>query len=102
MITRAIRKPASSACASVAPGKEEFFDIDDTFYAADGGQQLALWNGHEDERGFSPMRIYHVRIGLPVVTTILRSPKTPKGTEVRTVIKLAHIIDAIESYEAFR
>jgi len=72
--------------ASVAPGKEEFFDIDDAFCAAHGGQQLALWNGHEDERGFSPMHIYHVRSGLPVVT-ILRSAKTPKGTEVRTVIK---------------
>jgi len=73
-------------CASVIPGKEEIFDIDDAFYVAHGGQQLALWNGHEDERGFSPMHIHHVRTGLPVVP-ILRSAKTPKGTEVRTVIK---------------
>jgi hypothetical protein len=73
-------------CASVTPGKEEVFDIDDTFCAAHGGQQLALWNGHEDERGFSPMHIYHVRTGAPVAA-ILRSAKTPKGTEVRAVIK---------------
>jgi len=72
--------------ASVTPGKEEVLDIDDTFYTAHGGQQLALWNGHEDERGFSPMHIYHVRTGLPVVP-ILRPARTPKGTEVRTVIK---------------
>jgi hypothetical protein len=73
-------------CVSVTPRKEEFFDIDDSFYTAHGGQQLALWNGHEDERGFSPIHIFHVRSGLPVVA-ILRSAKTPKGTEVRTVIK---------------
>jgi hypothetical protein len=73
-------------CASMTPGKEEIFDIDDTFCTAHGGQQLALWNGHEDERGFSPMHIYHVATGTPVVT-ILRSARTPKGTEVRTVIK---------------
>jgi hypothetical protein len=73
-------------CASVTPGKEEVFDIDDTFCAAHGGQQLALWNGHQDERGFSPMHIYHVASGTPVVP-ILRSARTPKGTEVRTVIK---------------
>ena len=82
-------------CASVTPKKEEFFDIDDTFCTAHGGQQLALWNGHEDERGFSPMHIYHVRTGLPVVP-ILRSAKTPKGTEVRTVIK--HLTKRIRTH----
>ena len=32
------------------------------------------------------MHIYHVASGTPVVT-ILRPARTPKGTEVRTVIK---------------
>src|SRR5262245_44472378 len=73
-------------CSFVKPRKEEILDIDDTFCAAHGGQQLAFWNAHEDERGFSPMHIYHVRSGTPVVA-ILRSAKTPKGTEVRTVVK---------------
>jgi hypothetical protein len=73
-------------CCTVKPGKEEILDIDDTFCAAYGGQQLAFWNAHEDERGFSPMHIYHVSSGAPVVA-ILRSAKTPKGTEVRTVVK---------------
>ena len=73
-------------CSTVKPGKNEILDIDDTFCTAHGGQQLAFWNAHEDERGFSPMHIYHVRSGTPVVA-ILRPGRTPKGTEVRTVVK---------------
>ena len=71
---------------TVKPGKQEILDIDDTFCAAHGGQQLAFWNAHHDERGFASMHIYHVASGTPVVT-ILRPARTPKGTEVRTVIK---------------
>src|SRR5215831_9269633 len=73
-------------CASVTPGEEEIFDIDDAFCTAHGGQQIAFWNAHQDERGFSPMHIYHVASGTPVAV-ILRPARTPKGTEVRTVIK---------------
>src|SRR5271156_2194538 len=58
------------------PGKLEILDIDDTFCAAHGTQQLAFWNAHHDERGFASMHIYHVATGTPVVT-ILR----PAGTE---------------------
>ena len=68
------------------PGRLEILDIDDTFCAAHGGQQLAFWNAHHDERGFASMHIYHVASGTPVVA-ILRPARTPKGTEVRTVIK---------------
>lgn len=68
------------------PGRLEILDIDDTFCAAHGGQQLAFWNAHHDERGFASMHIYHVASGTPVAT-ILRPARTPKGTEVRTVIK---------------
>ena len=67
------------------PGKLEILDIDDTFCAAHGGQQLAFWNAHHDERGFAPMHIYHVASGTPVVA-ILRPARTAKGTEVRCVI----------------
>src|ERR1700676_2815339 len=74
------------AGATVKPRKHEILDIDDTFCAAHGGQQLAFWNAHHDERGFASMHIYHVASGTPVVT-ILRPARTPKGTEVRTVIK---------------
>jgi Transposase DDE domain group 1 len=73
-------------CATVKPGRIEIFDIDDTFCAAHGGQQLAFWNAHHDERGFATMHVYHVASGAPVAT-ILRPARTPKGTEVRTVIK---------------
>jgi len=72
--------------ATVKPGKEETLDIDDTFCAAHGGQQLAFWNAHHDERGFASMHIYHVASGAPVAA-ILRPARTPKGSEVRTVVK---------------
>src|SRR6516164_6708523 len=71
---------------TVKAGRLEILDIDDTFCAAHGGQQLAFWNAHHDERGFASMHIYHAASGTPVAT-ILRPARTPKGTEVRTVIK---------------
>lgn len=71
---------------TVTPGRLEILDIDDTFCAAHGGQQLAFWNAHHDERGFASMHIYHVASGTPVAA-ILRPARTPKGTEVRTVIR---------------
>ena len=71
---------------TVRPGRLEVLDIDDTFCAAHGGQQLAFWNAHEDERGFASMHIYHVASCTPVAT-ILRPARTPKGTEVKTVIR---------------
>jgi hypothetical protein len=74
------------AGTTVKPRQQEILDIDDTFCAAHGGQQLAFWNAHHDERGFASMHIYHVASGTPLVT-ILRPARTPKGTEVRTVIK---------------
>jgi hypothetical protein len=70
----------------VTPSHRDIFDIDDTFDAAYGGQQLTFWNAHHDERGFAPMHVYHAGSGLPVAT-ILRPAKTPGGIEVRTVIK---------------
>src|SRR5262249_57482675 len=51
---------------TVKPGKLEVLDIDDTFCAAHGGQQLALWNAHHDERGLGSMHIYPVASGAPV------------------------------------
>ena len=72
--------------ARVTPAHRDIFDIDDTFDAVHGGQQLTFWNAHHDERGFAPMHIYHAGTGLPVAS-ILRPAKTPNGREVRTVIK---------------
>ena len=70
----------------MTPAHRDIFDIDDTFNAAYGGQQMTLWNAHQDERGFASMHVYHAGTGLPVAT-ILRPAKTPNGREVRTVIK---------------
>jgi len=82
-------------CATVEPGPVEILDIDDTFCAAHGYQQLAFWNAHHDERGFASMHIYHVASGAPVAT-ILRPARTPKGTEVRCVIK--HITKLLKKH----
>jgi Transposase DDE domain group 1 len=38
---------------TVNPGELEVLDIDDTFCAAHGTQQLAFWNAHHDEGGFA-------------------------------------------------
>ena len=72
--------------ACVTPAHRDIFDLDDTFDAAHGGQQMTFWNAHHDERGFAPMHVYHAGSGLPVAA-ILRPAKTPNGAEVRTVIK---------------
>ncbi len=61
-------------------------DIDDTFDAVHGGQQLSLFNAHYDERCFLPIHIYEAGSGKPVAA-ILRQGKTPDGVEVRAVIK---------------
>lgn len=72
--------------ARVTPSHRDIFDIDDTFDAAHGNQQLTFWNAHHDERGFAPMHVYHAGSGLPVAT-ILRPARTPGGEEVLTVVK---------------
>ena len=45
-------------------------------------QQLSLFNAHYDERCFLPIHVYDTAAGRPVAM-ILRSGKTPSGTEVR-------------------
>jgi hypothetical protein len=62
-------------------------DIDDTWDAVHGGQQLALFNAHHDGYGFLPIHIYEATSG-KLVAAILRPGKTPSGQEVRSVLKL--------------
>ena len=69
-------------------------DIDDTFDAVHGTQQLSLFNAHYDERCFLPIHIYEGTSGKPVAM-ILREGKTPSGKEVRTILK--HVIKRIRS-----
>jgi hypothetical protein len=70
-------------------------DIDDTFDAVHGHQQLSLFNAHYDERCFLPIHIYEASSGKPVAM-ILREGKTPSGEEVRMVLK--HVIRRIRRH----
>ena len=70
-------------------------DIDDTFDAVHGHQQLSLFNAHYDERCFLPIHIYEAASGKPVAM-ILREGKTPSGQEARTVLK--HVIRRIRRH----
>src|SRR5882672_7675835 len=70
-------------------------DIDDTFDAVHGHQQLSLFNAHYDERCFLPIHIYEAASGKPVAM-ILRAGKTPSGEEGRTVLK--HVIKRIRKH----
>jgi len=70
-------------------------DIDDTFDAVHGNQQLSLFNAHYDERCFLPIHIYDGASGKPVAM-ILRTGKTPSGKEVRTILK--HVIGRIRRH----
>jgi hypothetical protein len=85
--------------ARLTPSHQDLFDIDDTFDAAHGGQQLAFWNAHHDERGFAPMHVYHAGSGLPIAA-ILRPAKTPSGREVATVVK--HLTRRIRTTPSWR
>src|SRR5262249_16228195 len=57
---------------TVRPGKIEILDIDDTFCAAHGGQQLAFWNAHHDERGSTRSHLYHVASGTAVDGCVIK------------------------------
>jgi hypothetical protein len=70
-------------------------DIDDTFDAVHGHQQLSLFNAHYDERCFLPIHIYDAASGKPVAM-ILREGKTPSGKEARTILK--HVIKRIRRH----
>lgn len=61
-------------------------DIDDTFDAAHGEQQLAFWNGFHGERGFAPIHVYEVESERPVAF-VLRPAKTPSGAEARAHVR---------------
>ena len=61
-------------------------DIDDTFDAAHGEQQLAFWNGFHGERGFAPIHGYEAETERPVAF-VLRPAKTPSGAEARAHVR---------------
>ena len=60
-------------------------DVDDTFDAVHGGQQLRLFNAHHDEYGFQPIVAFDGEGR--IVTAMLRPAKRPKGTEIRAFLR---------------
>ena len=59
-------------------------DIDETFDATHGEQQLAFWNGFYGERGFLPIHVCEIGTGR-AVAFVLRPAKTPSGKELRVM-----------------
>jgi Transposase DDE domain group 1 len=95
-IARLMGAMVGQFCASYSRAPASIIlDIDDTFDAVHGRQQLSLFNAHYDERCFLPIHIYEGTSGKPVAV-ILRSGKTPGGVEVRTILK--HVIARIRRH----
>src|SRR5919107_2917567 len=61
-------------------------DVDDTFDAVHGGQQLRLFNAYYDEYGFQPIVVFDGD-GRPVAA-MLRPAKRPTGAEARAFLLL--------------
>lgn len=73
-------------CASYARvPKRIVLDLDDTFDAVHGGQQLRLFNGHYDEYGFQPIVVFDGDGRF--VTAMLRPAKRPKGKEIARFLR---------------
>ncbi|HEY2212392.1 MAG TPA: IS1380 family transposase [Bradyrhizobium sp.] len=65
--------------------KRIVLDIDDTFDAVHGGQQLRLFNAHYDEYGFQPIVVFDGEGRF--ITAVLRPAKRPKGREIRAFLR---------------
>ena len=65
--------------------KRIVLDVDDTFDAVHGGQQLRLFNAHYDEYGFQPIVVFDGEGRF--VTALLRPAKRPKGVEIRAFLR---------------
>lgn len=69
-------------------------DIDDTFDAVHGEQQLRLFNAHYDEYGFQPIVVFDGE-GRPLAA-MLRPAKRPSGREARGFLR--RLVRAIRSH----
>ncbi len=68
-----------------APRRIEL-DLDETCDPTHGAQQGSLFHAFYDTYCFLPLHIYEAKTGR-LVTTILRSGKTPKGREIAAIVK---------------
>jgi hypothetical protein len=55
-------------------------DIDDTFDAVHGGQQLRLFNAHHDEYGFQPIVVFDAEGRM--IAAVLRPASRPSGRQI--------------------
>ncbi len=60
-------------------------DIDDTFDAVHGAQQLSLFNAHYDEYGFQPIVVFDDEGRF--ITAMLRPAKRPSGKEIKPFLR---------------
>jgi len=60
-------------------------DVDDTFDAVHGAQQMRLFNAHHDEYGFQPIVVFDGEGRF--VTAVLRPAKRPSGREIRAFLR---------------
>lgn len=60
-------------------------DVDDTFDAVHGEQQMRLFNAHYDEYGFQPIVVFDGEGRF--VTAVLRPAKRPGGREIRAFLR---------------
>ena len=65
--------------------KRIVLDIDDTFDAVHGGQQLRLFNAHYDEYGFQPIVVFDGEGRF--ITAVLRPSRRPGGKEIKAFLR---------------
>jgi Transposase DDE domain group 1 len=69
-------------------------DLDDTFDAVHGHQQLRQFNAHYDEYGFQPLVVFDGEGRF--VTALLRPAQRPSGVEIRAVLR--RLVRAIRAH----
>ena len=85
-LVRMARTMVALYCASFRQVPRRItLDIDDTFDAVHGGQQLRLFNAYYDEYGFQPIIVFDAE-GRPVAA-MLRPARRPTGAEARAFLR---------------
>jgi len=74
--------------------KRIVLDIDDTFDAVHGDQQLRLFNAHYDDYGFQPIVVFDGQGRF--ITCVLRPAKRPSGKEIKPFLR--RLLRAIRSH----
>jgi hypothetical protein len=94
-IARLMEAMVDQFCASYQHRPRSIvLDIDDTFDAVHGGQQLRLFNAHYDEYGFQPIVVFDGEGRF--VTAVLRPAKRPSGKEIKPFLR--RLVRAIRAH----